>query len=100
MNEQFTGGRWEYCKEERTIYAQEHDEHVDFVVVFEIGYMSDVEYEKELHANGHLMAAAGDMYRELQSMCSNALELGYCNEDDCEYCQTRAVFRKARGEKK
>jgi len=48
--------------------------------------------------NAHLISEAPNMYRQLNRMCHNSLDLGHCHMTDCHTCPTMAVLKKARGE--
>lgn len=98
MNEKFTPGPW-FVDADFYVYGRdgrknqgEYFDGVEFPLVCDVE--SDSRDRTENKANAALIAAAPEMYAELERHC----RLCMWRRPACEECETRKILRKVRGE--
>lgn len=95
MSEQFTPGPWSILFNDKTKVVLEKSGVAIFVADTYAGFTKS---ESEQEANAALIAAAPELYKELEKHCALcALRHPEC--EGCKLCETRKVLNKARGEK-
>ncbi len=99
MKERFTPGPWAVwsCfRKKNGKLPVVHDESGDTVTICEV--IDDKEHPEIADADAALIAAAPEMYKELEKHCA-LCALRHPEREGCKLCETRKVLNKARGRK-
>lgn len=95
MNEQFTPGPWSILFNDKTKVVLEESGVAIFVADTYAGFTKS---DSEQEANAALIAAAPELYKELEKHCA-LCALRHPEREGCKLCETRKVLNKARGRK-
>lgn len=95
MIEQFTPGPWSILFNDKTKVVLEESGVAIFVADTYAGFTKS---DSEQEANAALIAAAPEMYKELEKHCA-LCALRHPEREGCKLCETRKVLNKARGRK-
>lgn len=95
MIEQFTPGPWSILFNEKTKVVLEESGVAIFVADTYAGFTKS---DSEQEANAALIAAAPELYKELEKHCA-LCALRHPEREGCKLCETRKVLNKARGRK-
>lgn len=96
MKEQFTPGPWNVAGFDSRINEERY-----FGIGTPYGQMiveSFGECDSDRKANAALIAAAPELYKELEKHCALCV-MRHPEMENCKLCETRKVLNKARGEK-
>lgn len=95
MIEQFTPGPWSILFNDKTKVVLEESGVAIFVADTYAGFTKS---DSEQEANAALIAAAPELYKELEKHCA-LCALRHPEREGCKLCETRKVLNKARGRK-
>ena len=95
MNEQFTPGPWSILFNDKTKVVLEKSGVAIFVADTYAGFTKS---DSEQEANAALIAAAPELYKELEKHCALCV-MRHPEMEKCKLCETRKVLNKARGRK-
>ena len=95
MKELFTQGPWSILFNDKTKVVLEKSGVAIFVADTYAGFTKS---DSEQEANAALIAAAPEMYKELEKHCA-LCALRHPEREGCKLCETRKVLNKARGRK-
>lgn len=95
MNEHFTPGPWSILFNDKTKVVLEESGVAIFVADTYAGFTKS---DSEQEANAALIAAAPELYKELEKHCA-LCALRHPEREGCKLCETRKVLNKARGRK-
>ena len=95
MIEQFTPGPWSILFNYKTKVVLEESGVAIFVADTYAGFTKS---DSEQEANAALIAAAPELYKELEKHCA-LCALRHPEREGCKLCETRKVLNKARGRK-
>ena len=91
----FTPGPWKIAG-----FGSQNNNKMDFGINTELGQLvieSHGQCELDCKANAALIAAAPEMYKELEKHCALCMMM-HPDCEGCEICDTGKVLKKARGE--
>lgn len=95
MSEQFTPGPWSILFNDKTKVVLEKSGVAIFVADTYAGFTKS---NSEQEANAALIAAAPELYKELEKHCALCV-MRHPEMEKCKLCETRKVLNKARGRK-
>lgn len=95
MKEQFTQGPWSILFNDKTKVVLEKSGVAIFVADTYAGFTKS---DSEQEANAALIAAAPELYKELEKHCALCV-MRHPEMEKCKLCETRKVLNKARGRK-
>ena len=91
----FTPGPWKIAG-----FGSQNNNKMDFGINTDRGQLVIESYgqcELDCKANAALIAAAPELYKELERHCALCMMM-HPDCEGCELCETRKVLKKARGE--
>lgn len=94
-NEKFTPGPWSLLFNDKTKVVFENKGVAIFVADTYAGFTKS---DSEQEANAALIAAAPELYKELEKHCALCV-MRHPEMEKCKLCETRKVLNKARGRK-
>ena len=92
--EKFTRGPWSLLFNDKTKVVLEQQGVAVFVADTYAGFTKS---EEEQKANAALIAAAPELYKELEKHCALCMMM-HPDCEGCEICDTGKVLKKARGD--
>lgn len=95
MSEKFTPGPWSILFNDKTKVVLEKSGVAIFVADTYAGFTKS---DSEQEANAALIAAAPELYKELEKHCALCV-MRHPEMEKCKLCETRKVLNKARGRK-
>ena len=95
MMEKFTPGPWSILFNDKTKVVLEKSGVAIFVADTYAGFTKS---DSEQEANAALIAAAPELYKELEKHCALCV-MRHPEMEKCKLCETRKVLNKARGRK-
>lgn len=95
MKELFTQGPWSILFNDKTKVVLEKSGVAIFVADTYAGFTKS---DSEQEANAALIAAAPELYKELEKHCALCV-MRHPEMEKCKLCETRKVLNKARGRK-